>query len=133
MACAGAVVSKPMAKKTILRSGRVRARFTASSWRVNDANVPAFGLDVEQIGFRAWYAKHVSVRYQRDLSATGQVDGAVDNFKRCNADGAARTVDKLNAIAEQLVDAITHEGVRLAATNLHEDPRSRGTPANFRG
>ena len=101
--------------------------------RVNDANVAAFGLDVEQIGFRAGYAEHVAIRNQRNFRAAGQMDGAVDNFERCNADGAARTVDEFNAIVEQLVDAIAHKGVRLAATNLHEDPWPRRTPANFRG
>ena len=52
----------------------------------------------------------------------GDRDGLVDGFERRDADRAAGTVDEFERWRQQFVDAVAHEGVGLAAADLHQDP-----------
>ena len=52
----------------------------------------------------------------------GDGDGPVDDFEGRDADGAARSVDEFQSRRQQLVDAVAHQRVGLAAADFHEHP-----------
>ncbi len=45
-------------------------------------------------------------------------------FQGCNANRAARPVDKFDLLWEHIGQAVLHESMSLAAANLHDRPRS---------
>jgi len=116
-ALAGAVVSKPTAKKTTRRSGCRRA---SSS----DAHVAALRLHRQQVLTRARHAQHVAEGAEGEARARRERERAVDHLERRDADGAAGSVDELHARRQQSVQAELEDGVGLAATDLHERPGS---------
>jgi len=48
--------------------------------------------------------------------------GAIHRFERRDADGAPGAVHELHTARQELVDAVPHDRVRLAATDLHDHP-----------
>ena len=119
---AGAVVSKPTAKKTTCRSGELLRESDGVERRVEHPHVAAAGLHREEVELGAGDAEHVAERGEGDLGAAGDGDGAVDQLERRDADGAARAVDERDELGEHPVEAVLDERVGLPAADLHEGP-----------
>jgi hypothetical protein len=54
-----------------------------------------------------------------------ECDCFVDGLKGRDADGTSWAMDDFNATGKELLDAVAHDGVGLAATNFHEHPWAR--------
>ena len=101
MALAGAVVSKPMAKKTTCLSGLARAisrRRAANRRRARRRR----GLDGEQIAVRAGHAQHVAEGREDDVGQARDRVGPIDHLERGHADRAAGTMHQLDALGQKL-------------------------------
>ena len=98
---------------------------------VGDAHVAAFGLDAEKIARGAGDAEHVAVGDQDHAGHGGDGDGLVDDFERRDADRAAGSVNQFELRRQQLVDAVAHERVGLAAADFHQDPGARDGGGDF--
>src|SRR5208282_1515849 len=55
----------------------------------------------------------------------------VDRFQRSNTDRAPRPVNEFHFPGQKLVESVPHDGMRLAAANLHQHPRVRDTLADL--
>ncbi len=104
--------------------------------RVDDAHVPAARLHLEQVVARAGHAQHVAEGAERDVGSRGDRDRAVDELERRHAHRAARAVDELHRVGQQLVHPELEDRVGLAAAHLHERPaacRGVADPPNHGG
>ena len=70
----------------------------------------------------AGHAKHIAIGDEGHAGLRSDGDGLVDGFERSDAHRAARTVDELDALGQNFIDAVAHERVGLAAADLHEHP-----------
>ncbi len=91
--------------------------------RVDDADVAAVRLELEQVAARARHAEHVAEGAEGDVRPRGDGVSAVDHLQRGDAHGASRPVDQFHLRRQQAVDAVLDNGVRLAAADLHDGPR----------
>ena len=90
--------------------------------RVDDAHVAAVGLDGEEVAIGAGHAQHVAKGAEDDVGAARDGVRLVDHLQRRDADRAAGAVHQFHAFGQKLVDAILHDGVGLAAADLHQHP-----------
>ena len=118
-AVAGAVVSKPIAKKQTCRSGSWRGELERVERRVDHAHVRAARLRLEQRAAPARHAQHVAERRERDAVRLGDRDRVVHAAHRDHAHRAARPVHELDLVREQLLEAVPVDRVRVAAADLH--------------
>ena len=86
----GAVVSKPIAKKTTSRSGFSLGDPQRVERRVDHPHVGALGLGVEQRALGARHAHHVAEAGEDHARLVGDRDAVVDAAHRDHADRAAR-------------------------------------------
>ena len=122
MALAGAVVSKPMPKKTTRRC-RVGLRDAHGvERRVDDPHVGAAALQREQVAARAGHPQHVAERGEDHVRAAGDGVRLVDHLQRGDADRAAGAVHQLDRGRQHAVDAVADDRVGLAAADLHQHP-----------
>ena len=130
IALAGAVVSKPTAKKTTCALGiaraRARARRAASRrcarrrrrpWRRGDRR--------SEPGTRSMSPKEQRIDARAAPAIAMRLSMQLD---RRHADRAAGPVDQRDLGRQQLVDAEADDRVGLAAADLHQRPRSRHEP-----
>ena len=71
------------------------------------------------------HANEVSIRGNNPLRLVGEGSDAFDVAWRGDTDRTARTGGKCNRVREQIADAVAEDGVRMAATELHEGCVSR--------
>ena len=110
MAFAGAVVSKPMAKKTTFLSGMLARQLQRIERRIDHAHVAALRLHAQQVLRAAGHAQHVAVGDEDDVGSRCQGNRLVDDLDRRDADRAARPVDERDLLRQHLVDAVLEEG-----------------------
>ena len=90
--------------------------------RVDDAHVAAGALDPEQVLLAAGHAQHVAERAEDHVGPRRDLQRLVDDLERGDADRAAGSVDQLDAVGQQLVEAVPDDRVGLAAADLHHRP-----------
>ena len=100
---------------------------------VRNPHIAAFGLGLEQVRARARNPQHVAVGNQRDIGKRCEFDGLVDRLQGGDADGTTRAVHQFDVVAEQLVETVAHDGVRLPAADLHQHPLAAGAAGDFSG
>ena len=86
---------------------------------IDGADIAPLGALLGQRAPGARHPDHVPQGDQNDVGLAGQLDGLIDAFFWHDADRAAGTVDKLDAGGQQLVQAVLHDGVGMAAAHLH--------------
>ena len=99
--------------------------------RINNAHVAAPGFDRKQIRRAAGHAQHVAERRENDVGPRGDIKRLVYDFERRHADRATGAVDECNLLGQQFINAELHDGVRLAAANLHDVPGPRRDAVHF--
>ena len=99
--------------------------------RIDDADIPASGLDGEQVGRAARHAEHVAERAEDHLGPGGDFQRLVNQLDRRDADRAAGAVDERDLPGQQLVEAEFDDGMGLAAADFHERPGPRGDAGDF--
>ena len=92
--------------------------------RIDDPHVAAVGLGGQQVAVAPRHAQHVAERTEDRARLAGDLDRLVDVVDRSDAHRAARPVDQRHLRRQELVDAVTHDGMRLAAAHLHDLPRT---------
>ncbi len=92
---------------------------------------PPSRLDGEQVAIRTRHAQHVSKGAEDHIRALRDGVGLVDHLERRHADGTSRTMHKLDAFRQKMVDAVFDDGMGLAAADLHQHPRPRLNAANL--
>ena len=117
----GAVVSKPMAKKTTSRSGfslaRCAARRAASRPSARRRPAPWRRCSVPSApGTRSMSPKQVKIT----PGLVGDRDAVVDAPHRDHAHRAARAVHELDVRRQQVVDAVLVDRVGVPAAHLHD-------------
>ncbi len=122
---------KPYTKEDNLFVRILDGQFHRVERRVDHANVAALAFDLKQIAVSTGDAEHVSKRAEDDPWLRGNRKSLIDEAKRSYADGTAGAMDHLDASGQHLVNAITNDGVCLAAANLHDLPRTRGDLVNL--
>src|SRR5579859_3649317 len=90
--------------------------------RIDHTHVCAIGFGVEEVCMGAGYTQHVAVGNEDRVRSKRKLDGFVNRFHRCYADGTPRAVHKLHLPGQQLIQPVTHDGVGLAAANFHQNP-----------
>ena len=90
--------------------------------RVDDAHVGAAGLGGQQVDAVARHAQHVAERAEDGALRERQVHRLVDQVGAGDADRAAGAVDERDDGGQELVQAELHDGVGLAAADLHDRP-----------
>jgi hypothetical protein len=88
--------------------------------RVHHAHVSAARLGVEQRAVRGRHAQHVAEGREDHLGALGDRDRVVLATHRYDAHRAARPVDQLDLVGQQVLDAVLVDGVRVPAADLHQ-------------
>jgi len=68
--------------------------------------------------------QHVAKRAKDNTGCTCDLNGLIDRFDRCDANGTARTVHDANGVGQELIDTVTQDGMGLASTDLHDRPRA---------
>ena len=119
-AVAGAVVSKPIAKKTTSRSGFAARELERVERRVDHAHVGAAGLRLEQRAAAAGDAHHVAEGREDHLGPLGEGDRVVDAAHRDHADRAARARARSRPRRDELLDPVLVDRVRVPAADLHD-------------
>src|SRR5271165_317939 len=79
---------------------------------------------MEQIGTGARNAQHVAIRNECQVGTCGKLQSLVDHFQGSDTDRAPRPVNQFHFPGQKLVDAVAHDGMGLAAANLHQHPRA---------
>ena len=125
----GAVVSNPTAKNTTSRSGSSIGDPQRVERRVDEADVGAARLGLEQVPVAAGHAHHVAERREDHPGVLGDGDGVVDPAHRDHAHRAARAVHQLDAVGQHVLDAVAVDRVGVPAAHLHELERARRRPA----
>ena len=100
---------------------------------VNHSHVAARGLRGEEVPVAPRHPEHVPERGEDHAGARRDVDRLVYQFEGRDTDGAARPVEQGYEVRQQLVDAVTDNGVGLAATHLHDGPRAGGDGRDLSG
>ena len=116
----GAVVSNPTAKNTTCAFRVVRRELERVERRVDEAHICSTRLRLEQVPVAAGHAHHVAERREDDAGRLRDRDGIVNATHRDHADGAARAVHELDVRREHVLDAVSVDGVRVPAADLHE-------------
>ena len=124
IALPGAVVSKPMAKKTTFLSGLARAIFKRIDRRIDDAHIGAARFEHEQVDLRTRHAQHIAEGAENDVGPLRDGVRLVDHLQRGDANRAAGAMHELHFVRQQMIDAIFDDGVGLAAADLHQHPGS---------
>ena len=101
--------------------------------RVDNADIAAAALDLEEIAVRAGDAQHVAEGAEDDAGLGGDGEGFVNEFERRDADRTAGAVNHFDSGREHLVDAVLDDGVGLAAADFHDLPRARGDLGDLAG
>src|SRR6478672_393409 len=92
---------------------------------VHDPDVAAGALDAEEVLLAAGDPQHVAEGAEDHLWTRRDLERLVDHLERGDADRAAGAVDQLDAVGQQLVEAVPDDRVRLAAADLHHRPGLR--------
>ena len=124
-AVAGAVVSKPIAKKTTSRSGLRARELERVERRVDHAHVGAARLRLEQRAAPAGHAHHVAEGREDHLRPLGERDRVVDAAHRDHADRAAGPVHEVDLGRDQILEPVLVDRVRVPAADLHDLAPSR--------
>ena len=107
MALAGAVVSKPMPKKTTSLSGILLGDAHRFDGGIDHAHIPAGSLDRKQILLGTGHAQHVAVRGEDDILARGDGNGFIHQFQRGDAYRTAGAVNEFDLLGQQVVQSRT--------------------------
>ena len=91
--------------------------------RVHDAHVTTLALHPEEVPAATGHAKHVAERAEDHVRSRCDLQRLVDELERRNAHRATRTVDHLDLVRNELVDAVPDDRMRLTAADLHDRPR----------
>ena len=83
---------------------------------------PPAGLDREQVALRPRHPQHVAEGAEDHLGTRRDLQRLVDHLQRGDADRAARSVDEVHLVGEQLIDSELDDGVGLTAAHLHQRP-----------
>ncbi len=116
----GAVVSKPIAKKTTSLLRVLLGDPQRVQRRVDHPDVRALGLGVQQRAVRAGDAHHVPEAREDHVLLMGQRDAVVDPAHRDHAHGAARAVHQLHVLGQQVVDPELVDRVGVPPAHLHQ-------------
>ena len=112
-------------KEDDLPVGILLGEFQRIERRVDDANVGAFGLGVEQALGRTRHAQHVAEGTEDHFRALRNRHGLVDQINRRHADRAAGSVDQSDVARQQVFETALDDGVSLAAADFHDGPGAR--------
>ncbi len=132
MALAGAVVSKPTAKKTTCLPGILLGQADGVHGRVDDPHVAPFRLHREEVLGRARHPQHVAEGAEDHLRPRGDGHGLVDHLHRRDAHRAARAMDQGDLGRQHFIQPEAHDGVGLPAADLHDVPGPGRDPGDGR-
>src|SRR6185369_16936446 len=93
---------------------------------IHDADVRAAAPQREEVAARSGNAQHVAEGGEDDARTARDRVRLVDHLERGDAHGTTGPVHQLDLGWEHPVEPVADDGVRLAAADLHEDPRPRG-------
>ena len=88
--------------------------------RVDEADVGAARLGLEQVAVAAGHAHHVAEGREDHARRLGHGDGVVDPAHRDHAHRAARARAPARRLGQHVLDAVAVDGVGVAAAHLHE-------------
>ena len=88
--------------------------------RIYEAHVGAARLRLEQIGLAAGHTHHVAERGEDHPRRLGDGDRVVDSSHRDDTYGTARAVHELDALGQDMLDAVAVDRVRVTTADLHE-------------
>ena len=97
-------------------------KFQGIERRVDDTNIGALGLGIEQALRGTGHAQHVAERAKNDVGTLRDGYSLVNQVDRCHAHGAARTVHQGEITGQQVFQAALNDGMSLAATDFHDRP-----------
>ena len=92
--------------------------------RINDADVGAFRLRIEQALRRSGHAQHVSEGAEDNVGSHRDGDGFVDQLNRRDADRTTGAVYERDFAGQQVFEGALDDGVGLAAADFHDRPRA---------
>ena len=120
IAVAGAVVSKPIAKKTTSRSGVPPRELECVERGIDHPDVRSAGLRLQQRAAAAGDAHHVTEGGEDHPRLLGQGDRVVDAAHGYDANRTARTVHEVDLGRDELLDPVLVDGVRVPTAHLHD-------------
>jgi len=91
-------------------------------WRIDDADVAAGGLGVQQAARGTGDAQHVAEGAEDGLGARGDLHRFIDQLDGGHANRAAGTVNQGDLGRQQVLEAALENGVGLAAADFHDGP-----------
>ena len=91
--------------------------------RVERPHVIPCGPLFRQAALRSRHADHVAERHEDGILHPCKRNGVVDPLFGHDADRAARAVDKVDVLRQQLRQPVLHNGMRMAAADFHDAQR----------
>jgi hypothetical protein len=113
---------KTYGKEDDLAVGIRFGKFERVEWRINNSDVGAFGLHVEQALRGSRDAQHVAERAEDCLRSLRDRHGLIDQFDGRHANRAARAVDQRDLTGQQVFEPALDDGVGLPAADFHDGP-----------
>ena len=126
--CGGRSRLEPDGKKYNLAAGCCPRKFQRVKRGINHAHVSPARFGGEQTARMTGYPQHVAKRTENHAGNTGDGNGGIDHLGRRDANRATRTVQQRDARRQKLVNAVTHNRMRLATADFHDGPGLRGDP-----
>src|SRR5262249_24113187 len=87
---------------------------------VHEAHISTVGFGLKQIALAARYPHHIAERGKDHAWRLSNSDGIVHPPHGDHADRAARTMDELHIGRQDVLNAVTIDGVGVTTTHLHE-------------